>query len=165
MPTRCAQWPRSRAGLFGLDGAANAEPAPGAGPRYLKQALFATAGVTGVQTAIENVDALRSGVEEFTGILDIAAAVTLALAVLIAFNAASGTADERSRENATMFAFGLPLRTVLTMTVVESALLGALGTAVGVLLGQGIGAGQSRYNSPGPYRRSASMSLWPHVPT
>ncbi|MFI8231267.1 FtsX-like permease family protein [Streptomyces sp. NPDC085900] len=86
----------------------------------------------------ESVDALRKGVEEFTGILDIAAGVTLALAVLIAFNAASISADERSRENATMFAFGLPVRTVLGMAVAESALLGTLGTAAGIVLGQGI---------------------------
>jgi putative ABC transport system permease protein len=132
---------RSRADLFGLAGAANAVevlPAPGTEPDRLRQVLFATAGVTGVQTATETVDALRKGVEEFTGILDIAAGVTLALAVLIAFNAASISADERSRENATMFAFGLPVRTVLALAVAESALLGALGTAAGVLLGQAI---------------------------
>ncbi|WP_367325723.1 FtsX-like permease family protein [Streptomyces sp. HUAS ZL42] len=132
---------RSRAELFGLTGTANAVevlPTSGTELHQLKQALFATAGVSGVQTATETVDALRSGVEQFTGILDIAAAVTLALAVLIAFNAASISADERSRENATMFAFGLPVRTVLAMAVAESTLLGALGTAAGVLLGQGI---------------------------
>ncbi|MGY6026583.1 FtsX-like permease family protein [Streptomyces spinosirectus] len=132
---------RSRADLFGLAGTANAVevlPTSGTDPGHLKQALFATPGVTGAQTATETVDALRNGIDEFTGILDIAAGVTLALAVLIAFNAASISADERSRENATMFAFGLPVRTVLTLAVVESALLGALGTAAGILLGQGI---------------------------
>jgi putative ABC transport system permease protein len=36
-----------------------------------------------------------------------------------------------------MFAFGLPIRTVLALAVAESALLGALGTAAGVLLGVG----------------------------
>ncbi|MGW2832672.1 ABC transporter permease [Streptomyces sp. NPDC001286] len=132
---------RSRAGLFGLAATANAvevTPTPGTDAGHLKQTLFATSGVTGVQTATESVDALRKGVEEFTGILDIAAGVTLALAVLIAFNAASISADERSRENATMFAFGLPVRTVLDMAVAESALLGTLGTAAGIVLGQGI---------------------------
>jgi putative ABC transport system permease protein len=132
---------RSQADLFGLAGAANAVevlPTSGTDPGHLKQALFATPGVTGVQTATETVDALRNGIEEFTGILDIAAGVTLALAVLIAFNAASISADERSRENATMFAFGLPVRTVLTLAVAESALLGTLGTAAGILLGHGI---------------------------
>ncbi|MDH6453863.1 MULTISPECIES: FtsX-like permease family protein [unclassified Streptomyces] len=132
---------RSRTDLFGLAGTANAVevlPTSGTEPDHLERALSATPGVTAVQTATETVDALRKGVEEFTGILDIAAGVTLALAVLIAFNAASISADERSRENATMFAFGLPVRTVLTMAVTESALLGALGTAAGILLGQGI---------------------------
>jgi putative ABC transport system permease protein len=132
---------RSRTDLFGLAGSANAVevlPTSGTEPDHLKRALSATPGVTAVQTATATVDALRKGVEEFTGILDIAAGVTLVLAVLIAFNAASISADERSRENATMFAFGLPVRTVLTMAVAESALLGTLGTVAGILLGQGI---------------------------
>ncbi|MFJ9119580.1 ABC transporter permease [Streptomyces sp. NPDC102394] len=132
---------RSRAGLFGLAATANAVevlPAPGTDPARLEQTLFAIPGVAGVQTATEGVDALREGVGQLTGILDIAAGVTLALAVLIAFNAASISADERSRENATMFAFGLPVRTVLGMAVAESALLGTLGTAAGIVLGQGI---------------------------
>ncbi|MGW2524631.1 ABC transporter permease [Streptomyces sp. NPDC001617] len=81
---------------------------------------------------------LTKGTTAPAGILGIAAGVTLVLAVLIAFNAASISADERSRENATMFAFGLPVRTVLTMAVAESALLGTLGTVAGILLGQGI---------------------------
>ncbi|NBM17394.1 FtsX-like permease family protein [Streptomyces sp. GC420] len=132
---------RSRAGLFGLTGTANAVevlPAAGTAPGDLERVLFSTSGVAGVRTATETVDALESGIEQFTGILGIAAAVTLALAVLIAFNAASISADERSRENATMFAFGLPVRTVLGMAMMESALIGVLGTAVGLLIGHGV---------------------------
>jgi putative ABC transport system permease protein len=44
--------------------------------------------------------------------------------------------DERRREHATMFAFGTPLRRIVANTVVESMLIGALGTLAG--LGSGL---------------------------
>ena len=81
---------------------------------------------------------MRTSLEEFVGILQVAAAVTLLLALLIAFNTTSIGVDERSREHATMLAFGLPVRTVLGMTTVETALVGAVGTVIGVLGGYGL---------------------------
>lgn len=56
----------------------------------------------------------------------------LALALLIAFNSTSITVDERAREHATMFAYGVPVRTILRMSVIESVLTGLLGTAAGI---------------------------------
>jgi putative ABC transport system permease protein len=56
----------------------------------------------------------------------------LALALLIAFNSASIAMEERVREQATMFAFGLPVRTVLRLLVTESLLIGLIGTVVGI---------------------------------
>jgi putative ABC transport system permease protein len=57
------------------------------------------------------------------------------LALLIAFNSTSIGVDERSREHATMIAFGRPLRTVLAMTTVEAAVIGVLGTLAGIVGG------------------------------
>ena len=54
------------------------------------------------------------------------------LALLIAFNTSRIGIDERSREHATMLAFGLPMRTVLGMAVTESAVIGLLATALGI---------------------------------
>jgi putative ABC transport system permease protein len=59
----------------------------------------------------------------------------LLLALLIAYNATSINADERARERATLFAFGLPLRRVVILEATEGVLIGALGTAVGVGVG------------------------------
>ena len=56
----------------------------------------------------------------------------LVLALLIAFNAASISEDERARENATMLAFGIPVWTVLRMSVVESLTIGLIGTVLGL---------------------------------
>jgi putative ABC transport system permease protein len=57
------------------------------------------------------------------------------LALLIAFNSTSINADERVREHATMFAFGLPVRSVLAMSVAESLIKGILATLLGLGLG------------------------------
>jgi putative ABC transport system permease protein len=78
---------------------------------------------------------MRDSLQEFLGILTIAAVITLLLALLIAFNTSSIGMDERSREHATMLAFGLPTRTVLGMAVTESAVTGVLATVLGVVGG------------------------------
>ena len=76
--------------------------------------------------------------DEFVGILQVIVWAVLLLAVLIAFNSSSISADERAREHATMFAFGLPTRTVLWLAVVESAIIGVLATVIGVAAGIGL---------------------------
>ena len=62
-------------------------------------------------------------------------AAVIALALVIAYNTASINMDERRREHATMFAYGLPVRSVLGMAVVESALLGVIATLLGLVGG------------------------------
>jgi len=57
---------------------------------------------------------------------------------LIAFNSTSINVDERAREIATLFAFGLPIRTVLRMTIIENLVTGILGTLLGLGLGWGV---------------------------
>jgi putative ABC transport system permease protein len=57
------------------------------------------------------------------------------MAFLIAFNSTSINVDERVREISTMFAFGLPVRTVTRMQMLENLVIGILGTLVGVALG------------------------------
>jgi putative ABC transport system permease protein len=46
--------------------------------------------------------------------------------------------EERRREHATMLAFGVPPRSILRNAVVESALIGALGTIAGLAAGLAI---------------------------
>ncbi|WP_313954299.1 ABC transporter permease [Frankia sp. CpI1-P] len=43
--------------------------------------------------------------------------------------------DERRREHATMLAYGLSTRTVLGLTVAESAVMGLVGTLLGIAAG------------------------------
>jgi putative ABC transport system permease protein len=121
--------------VFGLAGVSNAltvTPADGVGTDDVRRALLAVPQVTSAEAVAASAQGMRTSLEEFMGVLRIGAAVTLVLALLIAFNTASIAGDERSREHATMLAFGLPVRSVLATNVAESALLGVLSTAMGL---------------------------------
>ena len=60
------------------------------------------------------------------------------MALLIAFNTASINLDARMREHAAMFAYGVRVRSALRMAIEESAIVGILGTIVGVVAGLGM---------------------------
>lgn len=125
----------SGASLFGMDGLANRAtvvPAPGADKDALRRTLFGLPGVISAQPVDALVTAMRDLVGEFTDVLSFVALIALLLAFLVAYNSATISQDERRREVATMLAFGLPIRKVLGSAVVESGLIGILGTLVGI---------------------------------
>lgn len=124
-----------RTGLSGMANTIDVRPAPGVSEDQVKRALFRRAGVASVASAAGPVTALSDRIDEFLAYLYVAEGVVLALALLMAFNSASISADERAREHATMFAYGVPVRTVLRQGVVEGALTGLLATIAGALLG------------------------------
>ena len=78
---------------------------------------------------------VKDSLNDFTAVFRVLELFILLLAVLIAYNATSINADERARERATLFAFGLPLRRVVALETVEGVLIGTLGTAIGVGVG------------------------------
>ncbi len=126
------------AALFGLAGATNLinlVPATGSDIDVLKKRLLDHSDVASVERVAATSDALSTALSDYTNILRIVEVVALALALLIAFNSASIAADERSREYATMFAYGVPLRTVLRNSMSEGAIAGLLATLVGVATG------------------------------
>jgi putative ABC transport system permease protein len=125
----------SQADLLGLEGIANGAqvlPAAGVDREVTQRSLF---GIPGVSSAIpvgETGEAWDEALAQYTGVLRMVQGATLALALLIAFNASSISVDERAREHATMFAFGVRRRGVLAMNVVESGVIGVLGTLGGI---------------------------------
>ena len=126
------------AGIIGLEGMTNtlrARPASGVSADTLKRDLFRLDGVGSVQKATASTDVFRDQFEQFTAILYFIQIAVMALALLIAYNTASINMDERRREHATMFAYGLPARSVLGMAVVESAILGVISTIFGLIGG------------------------------
>jgi putative ABC transport system permease protein len=129
----------SHADLFELEGIVNTVsvlPEPGTTSADLKRELFGRPGVSAVEAVQEVADNVRAAINEFLGFLSIVQGAILLLAVLIAFNSTSISADERRRDHATMFAFGLRVRTVLALAVAESAIIGVLGTVIGVVVGR-----------------------------
>lgn len=129
------------ASLMGLEGIVNqidVDPAPGVDLIDLQRRLFSVEGVGSATPATEAVTAIRETMDEFLGIMEVVVWVVLVLAVMIAFNSSSISADERRREHATMFAFGLPMRTVLGLAVAESAIVGVLATIIGLVSGSAL---------------------------
>lgn len=110
-------------------------PVPGVSTNTVRSTLFQQAGVGSVTDIAELSNAFDDGLELFKQFLQVIQGVVIFMAFLIAFNATSINVDERVREIATMFAFGLPIRTVTRMQIVENLLIGIAGTVVGVAFG------------------------------
>jgi putative ABC transport system permease protein len=129
---------RSQLALFGVPGVANAVnilPAAGSTPDDVERELFGLPGVASVQPVSVANQIVEDSLREFTGIFQVLELFILVLAVLIAYNATSINADERARERATLFAFGMPVRRALALETAEGLMIGLLGTAVGVGVG------------------------------
>ncbi len=126
------------AGLAGYTNVISGAPAPGETVSTVKRALFGVPSVGAVRGLAETSQATQDVFEQFTGIFVVIQAFVLGLALLIAFNTANINADERARDHATMFAFGVPVRRVLGVLVTEGLLLGLLATVLGVVLGYGL---------------------------
>ncbi len=127
----------SQAKVLGYDGLVNTlsvVAARGASQGALERALFTRRGVS-VEPASAVPDVSRDRLNDFLSIFQVVEAIALGLALLIAFNATSISAEERARDHATMFAFGLPVRAVVAVAAAESCLIGLFGTAIAIVPG------------------------------
>jgi putative ABC transport system permease protein len=125
--------------LFDLAGVTNAiqvAPSSGVTVDEVQRGLFGSTGVASVEPVSAAAEAIREQIEEVLGVFTVIQAAVLMLALLIAFNSTAINMDERARENATMFAFGLPPWRVMGVAVTESLLVGLLGTVGGILAGR-----------------------------
>ncbi len=140
LPTRQITFlDQSYASLLGLQGLANQVDVagePSTSSDTLLRTLFAIPGVAAVESPQASVEAMSRELDEVLSVLRIVDVALVGLAGLIAFNAASINFDERAREQATMFAFGLPPREVMALALVESLLVGLAGAAVGLVAGR-----------------------------
>src|SRR5690606_12042116 len=132
---------RNQTALMGLDGTTNllyVEPAPGFTQDDVQYALFHLPGIASVRPIGVFTEAFDQALGLLTGFMAIVSVAVLGMAFLIAFNSTSINVDERAREIATLFAFGLPIRMVLRMTIIENLVTGVLGTLLGIGLGWGV---------------------------
>ena len=126
------------ASLMGLDGIVNQvqlTPGTGATTGDVQRELFTLDAVTSVQSATAATDAMQEQMGALVGIIGVMAIGVLVLALLIAFNTASINLDARSRDHATMFAYGIKVRTALRMAMTESLMIGIAASAVGLVGG------------------------------
>lgn len=123
---------------FGLEGLVNvvqAYPTDDATRSDVQRAVFGLDGVTSSQPVARISEAIDEALDQFVSFLFVTAGAVLVLALLIAFNATRITVEERRREHATMRAFGLPTRTVLSVVIKESVIIGAIATVIGLIGG------------------------------
>lgn len=124
--------------LFGLSGVTNllsVTPAGAATTNDVRRALFGLDGVASTMPVARIGEAFDDALATFTGFLLVVAVAVLVLALLISFNAARISVEERQREHATMRAFGLPVRSILGIITKEAVVVGVLATAIGVAIG------------------------------
>jgi putative ABC transport system permease protein len=124
-----------RTGLSGVANRVEVIPAPGATDDQVVRALFGREGVAWVQSVAAPFRAIDEEIDRFLWFIYATEGFVLLLALLVAFNSAAISADERRREHATMFAYGVPRRTVLLQSVAENGVIGLLASLVGVLVG------------------------------
>lgn len=115
----------------GLANVMYANPASGFTSGDVQRELFELDAVSSAQKASASADDLDDLMAQFVGILQAVAFFVLLLAVLMAFNSASISFEERQREHATMFAYGVRVRKALRMAVVENTVIGVAATAIG----------------------------------
>jgi putative ABC transport system permease protein len=124
--------------VAGLTSRISVVPSRGHSAGAVKRALLQLPAVTAVQGAAAATDAVDQTMASFNDVLVVTVAVAFLMALLIAFNSTTINADERARENATMFAYGVSVSRVTRDSMVEAALTGLLGTAVGIAAGYGV---------------------------
>jgi putative ABC transport system permease protein len=129
---------RAALDVFGAEGVLNqlnVLPAEGATPDDVERELFGLEGIASVQPVAASSEVVRNSIDDFTAVFRVLQVFILVLALLMAYNATSINADERARERATLFAFGLPVRRVVGLEIAEGLIYGLLGTLIGVGLG------------------------------
>ena len=111
-------------------------PAEGHSLNDVKRSLSGgDTGVARVQGLSESFKSIEDSLDQSAGLFIAARVFVILLLLLIAFNTANINVDERARDHATMFAYGIPVRRVITNLSVEGLLLCAIAILLGVLFG------------------------------
>ena len=102
----------------------------------MKRSFFGSDnGVSRVQGLDESFQSVEDSLDQVAGFFIVFRAFVVLLLLLIAFNTASINADERARDHATMFAYGIPVRRVIANLSMEGLLLCAAAAVLGALFG------------------------------
>ncbi|WP_420445025.1 ABC transporter permease [Candidatus Poriferisodalis sp.] len=123
-------------GFGGLANIVTGVPADGSNLNDAKRSLFGTGtGVALVQGMSESFKSLQDALDQSRSVLILTRIFVILLVMLIAFNTANINVDERARDHATMFAYGIPVRRVIANLSIEGLLLGVAAVVLGALFG------------------------------
>jgi putative ABC transport system permease protein len=128
----------SAVSLLSAGGMANviwAMPAEGVDVNDARRELFTSTTAGSVVPVSSVTDGLRDVTMSSAGLFRMAQVLMLLIAGLVAFNLTSISMEERTREHATMLAFGVPVAKVLRMSVLEVLIVGVLATVAGAAAG------------------------------
>jgi putative ABC transport system permease protein len=125
-------------GLAGLTNRLSVMPAAGRSTTDVKRALIGLPSITAVQGASATTDAVSDTMSQFTDVLIITVAIAVVMSFLIAYNSATINAEERTREHATLFAYGVRTASVLRGNAIEALFTGLLATTIGIGAGYAI---------------------------
>jgi putative ABC transport system permease protein len=123
--------------VFNVTGLVNAVmvlPKQGITEATIQKDFFDLQGYSGVQSVVKLVKVYEELIQMFKSMFDVIQYVVMILALLLVYNTTTVNIDERTRELATMAAFGTPIRTSSLILMVESMILGILGTVTGYFL-------------------------------
>ena len=126
------------AAMWGFEGlASSVTGAPVAGDTIsdTRRALFGTDGVALVQSLGDKFETAKNSLEALSGVALMSELAMLGLALLIAVNTANLNAEERAKDHATMFAFGVPVRRAVFNLCVEGLMLGIASILLSALFG------------------------------
>ncbi len=110
-------------------------PAPGVRVDDIRADLFYQPGILTINATSTMLDFMDELLVMFVGVLRVMQIVGLLIAFLIAYNSTSINIDDRKREVATMFAYGVGIRKVVFSEIGENLILGLIGTVTGGFLG------------------------------
>ena len=123
-------------GFGGLANVVTGVPSDGSSLNDTKRALFGTGtGVALVQGLGDSFKSVQDSLEQTTGVFILTRIFVIFLVLLIALNTANINVDERARDHATMFAYGVPVHRVIANLSVEGLLIGAASIVFGGLFG------------------------------
>ncbi len=125
-------------GFRGIVNTVRLKPAAGVSMDELRRDMSRRSGVASALPTSALSRTMRDILALMGNLFVVLQLIIAALAFLVAYNASNIGAEERSREHATMFAFGIRIRRVALMAVGESFALAVIG--VGLSLGFGAAA-------------------------
>jgi putative ABC transport system permease protein len=97
--------------------------------------------LTGAEITKENQDAIEEGLSFFTIFLTVFSFIAMGVACFVIYNVFSITAAQRQRENALLRAIGAKRSQITRSMLIESVVVGIVGSLLGLVAGVGVSAG------------------------